>query len=208
MTMGELAELISADEHLGLKLEIVRMPRYSRDQYYDELGLPWWPPSPNLQTFIQTWFYPGIALIEGTNISVGRGTHTPFEIVGAPWINGGTFAKALNQAGLAGIMFEATQFTPTANPYANQICHGVRLRITHRTGFDPVKTGLVIASTLRRLFPRLWDTTRLYKMIGDEKTTQAILRAQSLIQIEASFKKDLAKFNEKRQKYLLYPLPP
>lgn len=207
MTLGELAELISADEHLGVRLEIVRMPNYSRDRYYDELGLPWWPPSPNLQTYAQALLYPGVALIEGTNVSVGRGTSSPFEILGAPWMVGRTLVHALNQVGLSGITFEATQFTPTANPYAGQTCQGIRLRILNRTTFDPMKTGLAIATTLRHVYPGAWDTTRLYKMIGDDKTTEAILHAQSLTQIEALFKEDLVLFREKRRKYLLYPMP-
>jgi uncharacterized protein YbbC (DUF1343 family) len=194
---------MNADEHLGLHLEVVRMPHYDRSQYFDETGLVWWPPSPNLRTVAQAVLYPGVALVEGTNVSVGRGTDSPFEIVGAPWINGPRLAALL--AGIPGVSIEATRFTPTANPYAGKLCQGVRLRVENRAVFEPVRTGIAIAVALRRLFRGDWDTRRLHRIIGDPAVTAAILTTRPLAEIEALFEDGLNAFRKKRLKYLIYP---
>jgi uncharacterized protein YbbC (DUF1343 family) len=205
MTMGELAELMNADEHLALRLEVVRMPRYDRSVYFDETGLTWWPPSPNLRTVAEAVLYPGVALLEATNVSVGRGTDTPFEVVGAPWIDGRRLAAELAGAGLAGVSFEATSFTPKANPYAGKLCQGIRLRVESRTIFEPVRAGIALAIALRKLFRNDWDCARLHKMIGDPAVAAAIREPRRLPEVEALFQDDLDAFRAKRLKYLLYP---
>ncbi len=209
MTMGELAEMMNADEHLGLHLEIVRMPHYDRTLYFDQTGLTWWPPSPNLRTVEEAVLYPGVALLEGTNVSVGRGTETPFEVVGAPWIDGRRLADELAAAGLAGVSFEATRFTPSPTPKVNRfagiLCHGIRLRVSDRAAFEPVRSGMAIAIALRRLFGANWDGQRLHRMVGDPAVAAAILKTRRLSEIEATFKDDLAAFRARRMKYLLYP---
>jgi len=209
MTMGELAEMMNAVEHLGLRLEIVPMPHYNRDLYFDQTGLTWWPPSPNLRTLDEAVLYPGVALLEATNVSVGRGTETPFEVVGAPWIDGRHLADELTAAGLAGVSFEATSFTPSPTPkvnrFAGTLCHGIRLRVGDRAAFEPVRTGMAIAIALRRLFGDNWDGKRLHKMVGDPAIAEAILKLRRLPEIEATFKADLDAFRAKRMKYLLYP---
>jgi uncharacterized protein YbbC (DUF1343 family) len=205
MTMAELAELMSADEHLSLRLEVVRMPRYDRKAYFDQTGLTWWPPSPNLRTVGEAVLYPGVALLEATNVSVGRGTDTPFEVVGAPWIDGRRLAAELAGAGLAGVWFEATSFTPNANPHAGTLCQGIRLRVESRATFEPVRTGIAIAIALRKLFRGHWDATRLHKMMGDPEVAAAVLEPRRLPEIEALFKDELDAFRAKRLKYLLYP---
>ena len=205
MTMGELVELMNADEHLGVHLEIVRMPHYDRRAYFDETGLTWRPPSPNLRTVNEAVLYPGVALLEATNVAVGRGTDTPFEVVGAPWIDGPRLAAELARAQLAGVSFEATSFTPQANPYSGSLCQGVRLRVDSRASFEPVRTGIAIAIALRKLFREQWNASRLHRMIGDPVVTAAILKPSSLAEIEALFKDDLDAFRAKRRKYLLYP---
>jgi uncharacterized protein YbbC (DUF1343 family) len=209
MTMGELAELMNADEHLGVRLQIVRMPHYDRKAFWDQTGLTWWPPSPNLRRVDEALLYPGLALVEGTNVSVGRGTDTPFEVVGAPWIDGPRLAGELERAGLSGVHFEATSFTPNSSPkvnrYAGTPCQGIRLRVEDRASFEPVRTGLAIAIALRRLFRSDWDSTRLHRAIGDPAVSEAILKPRHLAEVEALFKDDLAAFRAKRLKYLLYP---
>jgi len=205
MTMGELAELMNADEHLSLRLDVVRMPRYDRRAYFDETGLTWWPPSPNLRTVGAAVLYPGVALLEGTNVSVGRGTDTPFEVVGAPWIDGRRLAAELAGVGLAGVSFEATSFTPKTNPYAGKLCQGIRLRVESRTAFEPVGAGLALAIALRKLFRNDWDSARLHKMVGDPAVAAAIREPRRLSEVEALFKDDLDAFRAKRLKYLLYP---
>jgi len=205
MTMAELAELMNADEHLGVRLEIVRMLHYDRRAYFDETGLTWWPPSPNLRTVDEAVLYPGIALLEATNVSVGRGTDTPFEVVGAPWIDGPRLAAELARAQLAGVSFEATSFTPQANPFSGTLCQGVHLRVDNRATFEPVRTGIAIAIALRKLYREPWNAARLHRMIGDPVVTAAILKPSRLAEVEALFKDDLDAFRAKRLKYLLYP---
>jgi len=204
MTMGELAELMNADEHLGVRLEVVRMAGYDRRAYFDETGLAWWPPSPNLRTVGQTVLYAGVALLEATNVSVGRGTNTPFEVVGAPWIDGRAFAAELEQAGLVGVSFEVTSFTPSENRYQGVLCHGIRLSVSNRALFEPVRTGLAMALALRKLHGKDWDAARLRRMVGDPVVAQAILDGRLLSKVEALFKDDLDAFRAKRAKYLLY----
>ena len=209
MTMGELAEMMNAVEHLGLRLEIVRMPHYDRTLYFDRTGLAWWPPSPNLRTVDEAVLYPGVALLEGTNVSVGRGTDTPFEVVGAPWIDGRRLADELMRTHLSGISFEATSFTPNSTPkvnrFAGTLCRGIRLRVHDRSTFEPVRTGMAIALALRKLFGDNWDARRLHRIIGDPAVAEAILKSRRLPEIEAFFKNDLDAFRAKRLKYLLYP---
>jgi len=204
MTMGELAEMMNADEHLGLRLEVVRMARYDRRLYFDQIGLTWWPPSPNLRTVGATVLYAGVALLEATNVSVGRGTDTPFEVVGAPWIDGRALADELVRAGLAGVSFEATSFTPSENRHKGELCHGIRLHVDDRAVFEPVRTGLAMALALRKLHPKDWDGTRLRRMVGDPAVAQAILDRRPLSEVEALWQDDLDIFRAKRAKYLLY----
>jgi len=205
MTMAELAEMMNSDEHLGLHLEIVRMAGYRRQAYHDDTGLPWWPPSPNLRSVAAAVLYPAVGLLEATNVSVGRGTDSPFELLGAPWIDGPALAAELAAAQLAGVTFEATKFTPTVNPHRGLLCSGVRLRVTERTSFEPVRTGIAIAITLRKLFPNAWNAARLRGMVGDPSIAAAVAEGHRLPAVEALWQHDLAAFQAKRQKYLLYP---
>src|SRR5262249_39824469 len=145
MTLGELAEMIDADEHLGADLDVVRMSGWHRAQYFDETGLSWTPPSPNLRSVAQAVLYPGVALVEGTNVSVGRGTNTPFEVAGAPWIQSSDLPTPLKEANLAGVTFEPAEMTPKSSVYAGQLCYGARLLVQSREAFEPVRTGIAIA---------------------------------------------------------------
>ena len=205
MTMGELAEMLNSDEHLGLSLEIVRMANYTRSAYWDETGLAWWPPSPNLRSVAEALLYPAVGILEATNVSVGRGTDTPFEVLGAPWIDGAALAKELDGAGLTGVAFATTEFTPKANPYRDAPCHGVRVRVTDRKAFEPVRTGVAIASALRRRFRTEWNGGHLRGMLGDPEVATAVLDGRPLPEIEALWRRDLDAFRSKREKYLLYP---
>src|SRR5262249_32539892 len=129
MTFGELAEMINADEHLGAKLAVVKMRGWKRGLYYDQTGLPWTAPAPNRRAVAEVVLYPGVALVEGTNVSVGRGTDTPFELVGAPWIDE-RFVAALQGEGLAGVAITPAKFTPTSSSYAGSECTGAHLEVT------------------------------------------------------------------------------
>ena len=205
MTIGELAEMIDADEHLGVDLDVVRMSGWHRSQYFDQTGLRWVPPSPNLRAVKQAVLYPGVALVEGTNVSVGRGTDTPFEILGAPWIDGSQLAQTLGEANLAGVVFLPADFTPKGSNYAGQSCHGVHLEVKSRDVFEPVRTGIAIALALRQLYPDAWHADKLNQIIGNSAVTDAILASRPLEEIEALWSSDLAAFRQRREKYLLYP---
>jgi uncharacterized protein YbbC (DUF1343 family) len=204
MTMGELAEMLNSDEHLGIDLHIIRMVNYSRSAYLDETGLAWWPPSPNLRTLAETVLYPALGLLEATNVSVGRGTDTPFEVLGAPWIDAESLTSELAGAGLGGVTFTAAHFTPRANPYRETGCHGVRLGLTDRKAFEPVRTGVAIALALRKLFRGAWNGTRVRGMLGDPAVGGAVLDGRPLAEVEAMWQRDLEAFRAKRRKYLLY----
>jgi uncharacterized protein YbbC (DUF1343 family) len=205
MTLGELATMINADEHLGLALDIVRMQGYRRSDYFDETGLRWWPPSPNLRTVEQAVLYPAVALVEGTNVSVGRGTEHPFELMGAPWVNAESLLATLQGYGLAGVSFGTARFTPNSSLHAGKECSGVSLRVTDRALFEPVRTGIALALSLRRLHAAQWKTARLHEIIGQPEVTRAILELRPLSEIEALYADELEAFRGKRQKYLLYP---
>jgi uncharacterized protein YbbC (DUF1343 family) len=204
LTIGELAELINADEHLTNQLEVVRMQGYRRGDYYDQTGLTWWPPSPNLRTVEQVVLYPATALVEGTNVAVGRGTPRPFEVVGAPWIDGQALASTLSSLNLRGVSFKPVAFTPTSSVHANKECKGVALQVDDRSLFDPVRTGIAIAWSLRKLHKNDWKTSRLHEMIGSPSVNGAILALRPLDEIEALWKDELNEFKAKRTKYLLY----
>jgi uncharacterized protein YbbC (DUF1343 family) len=203
MTLGELAEMINADEHLGAELEVVRMRGWKRAAYFDQTGLVWTPPSPNLRSISEAVLYPGIALVEGTNVSVGRGTPTPFEVVGAPWMDE-RLATRLKAEPLGGVTFSTTEFTPTSSNHAGRPCKGVRIVVTDRAGFEPVRTGVAIARALQELYPSAWKPEKLNGIIANRAVTHAILNGRPLADIESIWKADLEAFRNRRKKYLLY----
>jgi uncharacterized protein YbbC (DUF1343 family) len=205
MTMGELAEMLNSDEHLGVELEIVRMLNYNRDNYFDETDLTWWPPSPNLRTVTAAVLYPAVGLLESTNVSVGRGTAHSFEVIGAPWIDAAALTGELSGAGIAGVAFGPAHFTPTVNPHKDTPCHGVHLRVSDRAAFEPVRTGIAIAQGLRKLYRSAWNGARISGMLGDSAVAAAVLDGRPLTEVEALWKRDLEAFQAKRRKYLLYP---
>jgi uncharacterized protein YbbC (DUF1343 family) len=195
--------MINADEHLGASLEVVRMRGWRRAAYFDQTGLDWTPPSPNLRSVAEAVLYPGVALVEGTNVSVGRGTDTPFEVVGAPWIDD-RLARRLATESLEGVAFASTQFTPVASTYAGKECTGVRLTVTDRAGFEPIRTGIAIARALQELYPTSWKPDKLNGIIANRGITNAILSGRPLSDIESMWKADLDSFRNRRKKYLLY----
>ena len=136
LTVGEMAQLLNREKHLGVRLHVVKMAGYRREAWFDETGLPWVKPSPNIRTLTQAILYPGVGLIESANVSVGRGTATPFEVVGAPWISGARLADYLQRRQIAGVAFSPASFVPTASPYRGRTCQGVRLRLTDRAALE------------------------------------------------------------------------
>jgi uncharacterized protein YbbC (DUF1343 family) len=204
LTMGELATLLDADDHIGAALSVVTMRGWRREEYADQTGLPWVNPSPNLRSVDEAILYPAAGLLEATNLSVGRGTETPFEHVGAPWIDGVRLATALAAEDLPGVKMGPDAFTPTANPYAGRACGGVHLLVTDRARFEPVRTGLAIARVLRSLYSGAWEFEKLDRLLVHPETMRAIAADLSLDAIVATYRDELAAFMTKRQKYLLY----
>ncbi len=204
MTMGELALLFDADLHLGARLDVARMRGWRRASYFDETGLAWTNPSPNLRSVTEALLYDGVGLVEGTNLSVGRGTDTPFEVVGAPWIDGAVLADALGRAAIAGAAFAKATFTPASSVYAGQACEGVRITLADRRDLDPVRLGVEIALAIRRLYPSQWHVSDLEKMFADKGIVAAIAAGEPFARIEARWAEGLVRFRAKREKYLLY----
>ncbi len=205
LTLGELARLFNAERSIGADLIVVPMRNWRRDDWFDETGLAWTNPSPNMRTMSAATVYPGIGAIEGTNISVGHGTDTPFEQLGAPWVDGRALAAALNARVLPGVRFYPVTFTPAAGAkFAGQPCHGVFLIVTDRDRLRPVRLGLEVASALERLHGaqfRLEDAAMLF---GSAATLQRVRAGEDPAAIADSWAADEAKWRLTRAKYLLY----
>jgi len=166
MTLGELALLFNGENRIGADLTVVEMKNWNRDAWYDLTGLPWVNPSPNMRNMVAASLYPGIGAIEASNLSVGRGTDSPFEQLGAPWIDGPRLAAELNRRSLPGVRFYPITFTPTASRYANELCQGVFIIVTDRERMKPVRVGLEVASALYRLFPGPFEVDKVGRLFG------------------------------------------
>lgn len=204
MSVGELALLFADQLHLNLRPEVVRMRGYRRDLWFDRLGLPWIPPSPNLRNMTAVALYPGIGMIEGANVSVGRGTPTPFEIVGAPWVDGVALAVELNRREIPGVRFEPTRFTPNENSLAKKLCQGVRVVLVDREQLDAGRLGIELADALMRLHGDRFELERTLGSIGSRAVVDAIRAGTPPQTIVAGWQAELAEFRALRQKYLLY----
>ncbi|MBM3962936.1 MAG: DUF1343 domain-containing protein, partial [Planctomycetes bacterium] len=170
----------------------------------DLTGQPWIHPSPNMRRLTQALTYPGMGLWEGTNLSVGRGTDTPFEVLGAPWIDGRKLAARLTAAKLPGVTFVATTFTPTSSKHQGKACGGVHVLVTDWRAFEPVRTGVHIGCALRALFADAWDTKKLDWLLKHQPTADALLAGQDPDAICAGWQKELELFRLRRKPFLLY----
>jgi uncharacterized protein YbbC (DUF1343 family)/CubicO group peptidase (beta-lactamase class C family) len=204
MTVGELAKMFNAEKKMGVKLHVIKMRGYQRSQWYDETGLLWLSPSPNLQTLSEAILYPGVAMVEGANVSVGRGTKTPFELFGAPWVKGEELASYLNDRNVHGVQFIPVDFKPQSNPFKNQWCHGVQILLLDRQILDSPALGLEIASALYRLYPKNFQIDKTLPLIGSRKVLQAMKAGQDPSTIVQEWQGPLEQFNLLRSKYLLY----
>ena len=204
MTLGELTRMFDAEAHLGIDLDIVRAQGWRRSDYQDATGYAWSAPSPNLRNLTEATLYPGVALLEGTNVSVGRGTDIPFELIGAPYMDGEALARALNARHVPGVSFSKLMFTPTTSAFSGQACQGVKLSITDRASLDPVRVGLEIAAALSTLYPTTFHTKDVQRLLASRAATDALTAGKQAAEVEATWRKDLATFRVKRDKYLLY----
>jgi uncharacterized protein YbbC (DUF1343 family) len=204
MTVGELATMFNVEMKIGVKLHVIKMRDYNRTDWYDETGLLWVNPSPNLRTLTEAIFYPGVGMVEGANVSVGRGTATPFELLGAPWINGEEFAFYLNNRKIQGVQFMPIEFTPNSSQFKNQLCHGVQMVLLDRQILDSPALGVEIASALHHLYPREFQLDKTMGLIGSREVLQAIKEGQDPASIVQNWQGPLEKFYKLRSKYLLY----
>ena len=203
MTAGELARMINAERDLGVELQIVKIEGWKRSQWFDATGQPWTTPSPNMRNLTQALLYPGIGLLE-TVMSVGRGTDTPFEVIGAPYIDDVKLADRLNALGQASVRFVPIRFTPSASIHADEPCGGVNIIITDRRNLRAVPLGIDIARVLHELYPKKFPLAKVGRLLCHPPTLEALGQGKTLAQIEALWKTDLANFTPRRAKYLLY----
>jgi uncharacterized protein YbbC (DUF1343 family) len=204
LTVGELAALFKAERLPQLDLTIVRVENWRRDMFLDETGLPWTNPSPNMRSLEAAVLYPGLGLLESA-VSVGRGTDSPFQVVGAPYVDDVQLAAVLNGAGLAGVRFLAVRFTPTASIHAGEACGGVRVLLLDRRSCRSVEVGLTMARVLYRLYPQDFDPGKMAHLLLDPPTLQAVREDRDLGFLRGLWTGNQVKFAERRAEYLLYP---
>ncbi len=204
LTIGELAQLFNAENHIGADLHVITMKNWHRNYFFESTGIKWIPPSPNLRTIKGSILYAGIEILQNAGVSVGRGTETPFEEFGAPWLNGDEVAAALNEKHLPGLHFVAQPFIPVSGLYSGQRCGGVAIRITDRSSVRAMRMGLEIAAILQRLYSKQFDPAKLLPLVGNADTIQQLQAGVAPEKIVASWSGALATFDQIRRKYFLY----
>ncbi|MGH9498474.1 MAG: serine hydrolase [Terriglobales bacterium] len=204
LTIGELAKLFNSERNINARLTIIPMEGWMRGDWYDSTGLTWINPSPNLRGVTEAALYPGVALVEGTNVSVGRGTDAPFELLGAPWINARELAQYLNARNLSGVRFVPVNFTPNASNYSGQKCDGVNILLTDRNALDAPELGVELASALHKLYPEQFHMERMIELLANQAVYDAIAAGEDPRRIAADWQERLEKFQQTRQKYLIY----
>jgi uncharacterized protein YbbC (DUF1343 family)/CubicO group peptidase (beta-lactamase class C family) len=204
MTIGELAKLFNQQRDIGCDLRVVEMVGWKRAMWLDETNLLWVNPSPNMRSLTEATLYPGIGLLETTNVSVGRGTDTPFEVLGAPWIDGQQLASHLNGQQIAGVRFVPLRFTPLSSVFKGEDCGGLNIIVTDRGKFRAVQTGLEIAVALRKLYPTHWKTDAILRLLVNADTLERLKRGESANEIARSWSERLEEFRKARARVLLY----
>ncbi len=208
MTVGELARLMDRELQLSCELTVVPLEGWEPNTTHDQNGLLWINPSPNMRNVNQALLYPGVGLLETTNVSVGRGVDTPFEVVGAPWIEPRAFRQAVLRRSPPGVTVTPLWFTPDSSVHAGQRCGGVRLAIVDRQTFQPLELGLALALALRELYPQKWDFERYNRLLLHQATCDAIRAGAEIPEILQLWKSPLKEFLERRREFLLYPRNP
>lgn len=202
MTIGELALFFNKEYDINCKLKVIEMEGWKRDMYYDDTNLPWVIPSPNFPSINTALVYPGTCIFEGTNLSEGRGTTIPFEIIGAPWINAYEWADALNELDLPGVKFRPAYFTPTFSKHQGKLCGGVQVHVTDRESFRSVKTAFAMLDVVRNMYPEHFGTNSSLNLLNGDNFLEEdkySLEEQFLI-----IDNDTETFGEIRKNYLLY----
>jgi uncharacterized protein YbbC (DUF1343 family)/CubicO group peptidase (beta-lactamase class C family) len=205
MTMGELAKMFNAERGINAKLTVVPMEGWQRGDWFDSTGLEWVNPSPNLRNLTEEGLYPGVAFIEGTNVSVGRGTDSPFELVGAPWVKAKELASYLNARGIPGVRFVPVTFMPSSSVHSGQACQGVNILLSDRNSFDAPELGMELATALHKLYPTDFRMERMQALLANQSIYDALQAGRDPRRIAQDWRDTLEKFLELRKKYLIYP---
>ncbi|HUJ31988.1 MAG TPA: DUF1343 domain-containing protein [Candidatus Acidoferrum sp.] len=205
MTLGELARMFNAENEIGADLHVIAMQDWRRDEAYDQTGLTWIAPSPNLRTLRAAFLYPGIEILQAGAVSVGRGTDAPFERFGAPWIHGSELAAELKRRHIPGLKVAPAEFTPDDGVYKGKRCEGVSLAVTNRVSFRAMLMGLEIIEALEKLYPHDFQVEKTIELLGSQSTVERLKRGDDPRAIIAGWSADLEKFEAMRRKYLLYP---
>ncbi len=205
MTVGELAMMFNAERKLSVELDVVKMTGWQRTDLFDRTGLTWRNPSPNMRHLTAALLYPGVGLLETTNVSVGRGTERPFEWIGAPWIDGRKLAADMNARNLPGVSFIPVSRTPVSSTHKEKLCGGIDILVTDRAKVQPVLLGLHLASAIRTLFQTTWETKNYDRLLIHKATYDAFLTGKSPTELERDWQPALTEFRARRQPFLLYP---
>jgi len=204
LSAGELLRLLARARDVHARLHVVRVEGWQRKQLFRETGLTWHAPSPNLATPEQALLYPAVGLVEGTNLSVGRGTDRAFAVVGAPFIDGNQLADALTRHELKGVSVARTSFRPRVGPYAGELLPGVEFVLTDPHAFSAAQTGLALAASLRALYPRDWDVSRLPRMVANDGVMDLLMADAPLAELVRASHSNLESFQALRMKVQLY----
>ncbi len=204
LTIGELAQFLNTENHINAQLHVIPMKNWHRNYFYESTGTRWVPPSPNLRTLKGAILYPGLEILQNAGVSVGRGTQTPFEEFGAPWIDGDELAQLLNARNLPGVHFVNGPFIPVGGLYSAQHCGGVSVRVTDYGAARSMRIGLEIASVLHQKYPEHFDVTKILPLLGNDATIQQLQAGTPVEEIIASWAKDLAAYDAVRRRYFLY----
>lgn len=204
MTTGEIALLLKSELELDLDLHVVSCQGWVRSSAWDATHLTWTNPSPNMRSLTQAFLYPGIGLLETTNVSVGRGTDTPFEVLGAPWIDGRQLSLYLSGRNIPGVKFIPVRFTPDASKFSGEACGGINIALTDRESLDSVRVGLEIATGLRKLYPQDWETKSLNRLLGNQVVFDSVVEGDPISVTLEKAQIDVKTFLRRRQSFLLY----
>ncbi len=204
MTLGELARLYNSERGINAKLTVIAMQGWQRGDWWDSTGVTWINPSPNMRSVNEATLYPGVALIEGTNVATGRGTDTPFEVMGAPWMDAVQFAAYLNERLIPGVRFVPVKFTPKERQYSGEVCKGVNIIVTDRNQLDSPELGIELAVALRKVYPQQWDPSKMNDIVANETTVEAVKRGEDPRRIADEWRDEIDAFMKIRAKYLLY----
>ena len=206
MTVGEILTLVNEEwADPKAKLTVIKIPGYTRTMTFEETGYPWVMPSPNMPTIDTATVYTGTCVFEGTNLSEGRGTTRPFELIGAPFIEAPKLARRLNAAGLKGVRFRPAWFTPTFDDHEGKRCAGVQLHVTDREAFEPVRTGLTMLKVICEVYPDKVVVTEFATRLMGVPELHEKIRTESVEALIGSWQENLKAFAVKRKPHLLYP---